>query len=65
MTGWQPRETAPPVGDFLVYTPDRKSCMAVCSRRRTMNSILELVGGQFAFDVPRWTMWCPLPEPPR
>lgn len=62
MSEWQPIETAPTAGIFLVYMPlereDRK--MQVANWRPNV----KVIGGLFSFDCEPVTHWMPLPEPP-
>ena len=57
---WQPIETAPENGEFLVYLPNER--MKVQSVLWHPN--VKIIGSQFAFDTSKPTHWMPLPEPP-
>lgn len=61
-TSWQPIETAPEHGEFLVYMPDEP-------RRKTQaaewHPNVKVIGNHFAFDLTKPTHWMPLPEPPQ
>ncbi|MDE2096351.1 MAG: DUF551 domain-containing protein [Patescibacteria group bacterium] len=63
MDEWQPIETAPESGSFLVWAPGKigGSQYAVCNKRREGLCIID---GHFAWDMPKPTHWRPLPEPP-
>jgi hypothetical protein len=60
--GWQPFDTAPKVGAFLVYLPSELSrkYQVMYRTERTV-----IIGGAFAFDMSKPTLWMPLPEPPK
>lgn len=57
---WQPIETAPKTGDFLVYLPDEHRHFQVMHRTERMS----IIGGAFAFDISKPTHWCSIPEGP-
>lgn len=57
---WQPIETLPKIGEFLVYMPEERHKFQVMSR----NGRFSVVAGCFSFDVTKPTHWMPLPEPP-
>jgi hypothetical protein len=64
MSEWQPIETAPKVGEFLVYMPDEHRKFQVMYR----NERVTIIGGAFAFDMTKPTLWAPIPdlnEPPK
>ncbi|WP_229011627.1 DUF551 domain-containing protein [Paraburkholderia gardini] len=61
MSDWQPIETAPAEGQFLVYMPDEKRQPIQVAR---WHPNVKIIGGAFAFDLPPPTHWMPLPEPP-
>lgn len=58
---WQPIETAPKGGQFLVYLPDEHRKFQVMYRNGRMAAV---IGGAFAFDMTKPTHWMPLPTPP-
>jgi hypothetical protein len=61
MSEWQPIETAPKDGRFLVFLSDG----AVEVAKRIPNSKTMVIGGAFSFDrSEKPTHWMPLPEPP-
>ncbi len=55
---WQSMETAPKVGEFLVYLPEEYRKFQVMYRTERMT----IIGGAFAFDVSKPTLWAPIPE---
>ncbi len=57
---WQPIETAPKDGTFLVYMPNER--IKVQAARFHPN--VKVIGGVFAFELTKPTHWMPLPEPP-
>lgn len=61
-TNWQPIETAPKTGAFLVWLeePMLGSNVQVMNRKPNFAT----VGSIFASDAPKATHWQPLPEPP-
>lgn len=58
---WQPIETAPAEGQFLVYMPDEKRQPIQVAKWRPN---LKVIGNAFAFDMETPTHWQPLPAPP-
>lgn len=60
MTGWQPIETAPKVGVFLVYLPDELRKFQVMYRNERGVTI---IGGAFGFDMSKPTLWQPIEGP--
>ena len=61
MTDWQPFETAPKTGVFLVWLAEEK----LGSRIQVMRAgKAALIGGYFHFDAPKPLFWMPLPNPP-
>jgi hypothetical protein len=58
---WQPIETAPKEGHFLVYLPEEQS--KVQSARKNANGVF-VIGGHFAFDMSKPTHWMLLPDAP-
>ena len=63
---WQPIETEPDEGEYLVLVPTRRGLeQHVChSRVRAPGKSLKIIGGVFSFDRPKPTRWRPLPAPP-
>jgi hypothetical protein len=59
---WQPIETAPKDGEFLVYSSDDGVVAVYPSRSSGM--FLPKGGGRDSDDVSRPTHWMPLPPPP-
>ncbi len=61
-SGWQTFDTAPKVGQFLVWL---ESEMVTCRVfPMTRHPKVEYIGSVFAFDAPRPTHWMPLPSGP-
>ncbi len=63
MSEWQPIETIPEEGNFLVYLPDERegSRILVANWRKNV----KVVGGHFLFDrKAKPTHWMNLPTPP-
>lgn len=63
---WQPIETQPDQGEYLIFMPRAlDSKMMVCCARQGANSILRTAGGLFLWDhEDKPTHWMPLPGPP-
>lgn len=61
-SAWQPIETAPREGSFLVYTPDER--LKVQGAHRNANGVF-VIGNSFAFDITRPTHWMLLPPAPK
>lgn len=61
MSDWQPIETAPEHGQFLVYMPEepRRKIQAA-----EWHPNVKVIGNHFAFDLTKPTHWMPLPDPP-
>jgi hypothetical protein len=59
---WQPIETAPAEGTFLVYIPSERPGRRIQVARWHPN--VKIVGHVFAFDLPPITHWRPLPPEP-
>ena len=59
---WQPIETAPEAGDFLVYMPSAREGRRIQAAQWHPN--VKIIGGTFGFDNPEVTHWMPLPPPP-
>ncbi len=57
---WQPIETAPEDGEFLVYMPEERTRIQSAKFRQNVKTI----GGAFAFDLTKPSHWMPLPPPP-
>jgi hypothetical protein len=57
---WEPIETAPDEGEFLVWMPNERTKVQSCRRRRAM----DVIGGCFGFDLTKPTHWMPFPPPP-
>lgn len=63
--GWQPIESAPTTGEFLVWLPNTKA--PVQPSRRNAERSIWIIGAQFEFDFraeDKPTHWMPLPAPP-
>lgn len=60
--GWQPIETAPEDGLFLVYMPNEPPHSMFQVARWHPNA--KVIGHVFAFDLTKPTHWMPLPSPP-
>jgi hypothetical protein len=58
--GWQPIETAPENGTFLVFMPEEHTQMQVAKWHPNVKTI----GNSFAFDLSDPTHWHPLPAAP-
>jgi len=58
---WQPIETAPDEGDFLVFIPSEQ-WLPVHSARRFANGVTVVSGD--ADEDDQITHWMPLPPPP-
>lgn len=58
MSEWKPFDTAPKTGEFLVYMPDEHRKFQVMYR----TGKLSIIGGAFAFDLTKPTLWAPIPE---
>lgn len=61
MSEWQPIETAPEHGQFLVYMPDEPFNKIQAA---TFHANYKVIGNHFAFDLTKPTHWMPLPDPP-
>jgi hypothetical protein len=59
---WQPIETAPESGVFLVYIPGERAEDRVHVAKWHPN--VRVIGGVFAFDRKPPTHWMPLPPTP-
>lgn len=58
---WQPIDTAPKTGTFLVYMPeDTRTPIQVAE----WHPNVKVIGGVFAFDAKPVTHWMPFPPPP-
>jgi hypothetical protein len=58
MSEWQPFETAPKTGEFLVYMPGEQREFQVMYRTERY----AVVGGAFLFDLSeKPTLWAPIP----
>jgi|ADurb_H2B_02_Slu_FD_contig_91_392824_length_7947_multi_8_in_0_out_0_4 hypothetical protein len=59
---WQPIETAPKDGEYLVYIPKGRSAIQVAKRMPDFC----IIGNMFDFDLLiKPTHWMPLPEAPK
>lgn len=58
---WQPIDTAPKTGQFLVYMPTHKRQPIQVA---DWHPNAQVIGNAFAFDMPPPTHWMPLPPPP-
>jgi hypothetical protein len=58
--GWQPIETAPENGTFLVFMPKERTRIQVAKWHPNVKTI----GNSFAFDLSDPTHWHPLPSEP-
>ena len=58
---WQPIETIPPEGEFLVFMPGERMKIQVAK----WHPNVKVIGNVFAFDLTKPTHWMPLPEPPK
>jgi hypothetical protein len=61
VTEWQPIETLPDEGQFLIYLPEEIRQFQVMYK----NHRFSMIGGDFGFDLTKPTHWMPLPEPPK
>lgn len=61
-SNWQPFDTAPAQGVFLVYLEEESlgSLVQVMNRRKNVSTI----ASNFAFDMPKPLYWQPQPDPP-
>lgn len=59
---WLPIESAPEIGEFLVFLPDERT--KVQAARKNENGVF-VIGDAFAFDLTEPTHWMPLPESPK
>jgi hypothetical protein len=57
---WQPIETAPKEGEYLVYMPAERHPIQVARYHPNV----KVIGNVFAFDLSPPTHWMPLPAPP-
>lgn len=57
---WQPIETIPEEGTFLVYLPNEKTKIQTAVWHKNV----KVIGGHFYFDLTKPTHWCELPAPP-
>jgi len=57
---WQPIETAPKEGEFLVFMPTNRSPIQLCTAHKNCT----VIGNCFAFDLPKPTHWMHRPKPP-
>jgi hypothetical protein len=57
---WQPIETAPKDGEFLVYMPEERTKFQVARFHQNV----KIIGNTFAFDLTEPTHWMPLPASP-
>ena len=62
---WQPIETAPEEGVFLVWLAEPQLGSRVVPMKKRRRPQPTLVGGYFDFDSPKPTHWMPLPPPPQ
>ena len=62
MNEWQPIETAPKNGIFLVYMPTDTRLPIQTAK---WSPTIKVVGGVFSFDAEPITHWMPLPPPPK
>lgn len=60
--GWQTMESAPVVGNFLVYLPKERDGKRVLPMTRRKN--LTTIGDRFEFDCSKPTHWMPIPADP-
>lgn len=58
---WQPIETAPESGRFLVYMPDG-ALHQIQAAHYEPN--FKIIGDHFAYEQSKPTHWMPLPDPP-
>ena len=58
--GWEPIESAPKDGEFLVYMPDERTKIQAARWHPNVKTI----GGNFHFDLTAPTHWMPLPAAP-
>lgn len=64
MSEWQPIETAPIKGTFLVWLPEPDGRMGSQVALMMNHPNVQFINGNFAFDLSKPTHWMPLPEPP-
>jgi len=65
MTEWQPIETAPKDGYFLVYLPGHHPVTGNVTSARFRAGNPFFIGSNMACDVDPPSHWMPLPEPPK
>jgi hypothetical protein len=65
--GWQPIETAPDEGDYIVYDAFWKQTVVVNARRLSSGrlSLVPVMGGYDPEHADDATHWMPLPDPPK
>jgi hypothetical protein len=61
VSNWQPIETCPTEGQFLVYMPDEPTDKIQAAN---YHPNVKVIGNHFAFDLTKPTHWQPLPDPP-
>ena len=64
MTPWQPIETAPKGGTFLVWLGEIDRIQETHVGIARWHSNIKFISGRFDFDLAPPTHWMPLPEPP-
>ena len=64
MSEWQPIETAPKEGAFIVWLDAVDGVMHSRVAVMSVHPNINVINGQFTFDMPNPTHWMPLPTPP-
>lgn len=63
MNEWISVEDRQPEGMCLVFLEEERAHSRIHAAK--FKGSLAIVGGHFAFDMPKITHWMPLPEPPK
>ena len=62
MSGWQPIETAPRIGFFMIWSPDHPEIPMVVKGEIFYTGLRKGTSGHLSFN--HFTHWQPLPDPP-
>lgn len=62
---WQPIESAPKNGNFLVWLLEPHKTMGTNVGIARSQSNVRYINSLFALDLPPATHWMPLPDPPK